>query len=102
MGTFIRTTPFAISKAANVSITFRDNNFEGASDKYRYPVICKGTFIVSGQEIEFTNTCGPWTADFDWSLIISGKFKIIRTADSLELTRFFDGGSYDRFVLKIQ
>ncbi|MEO7990715.1 MAG: hypothetical protein ABI663_14300 [Chryseolinea sp.] len=101
-GTFYRSNPGVKYTTAKVSITLKDNTFEGGSDTNRYPTICKGTYKISGEEIEFTNSCGPWTADFDWSLIISGKFQITTEGDKVRLTRNYDGGFYDRYELKMQ
>ena len=69
IGTFHRTG----LDTADVSILFNDNHFEGSSDKIKYPAICNGSFNIQGSVINFTDNCS-WTADFDWSLILSGAF----------------------------
>ncbi len=85
---------------ASVSLIINDNKFGGSSDMARYPVICEGTYEVVGHEIVFVNTCGPWTADFDWSLILGGSFEISYKNDLLILTRTYEFGFYDRYELR--
>jgi hypothetical protein len=73
-GTFQRQTSTGGS-ISNVSITFSENNYTGQSDVPRYPAICHGAYIVKRSDsITFQNACF-WTADFDWSLILSGDYK---------------------------
>ena len=69
LGTFHRTG----MDTSDVSILFRDGQFEGASDVNRYPAICNGSFALQGSMINFKDNCS-WTADFDWSLILTGTF----------------------------
>jgi hypothetical protein len=60
---------------AQVSLLFTGNRFEGQSNKQNYPAICRGSFLQDNNSINFTDSCS-WTANFDWSLILSGKFNI--------------------------
>ena len=74
------------------------NKFEGTSSIVKYPAICRGTFTLGGDEIEFRNGCA-WTAEFDWSLILSGKFKFTKEGDEIVITKS-DNGFFDIYRLK--
>jgi hypothetical protein len=99
-GQFIRSSPYRRTAASNVALSFTADEFSGNSDNTKYPAICKGTYKITGQEIEFTNNCA-WTADFDWSYILNGKFEITVNETQLEMTRFSNGQT-DRYQLKLQ
>ena len=71
MGTFSRTG----MDTASVSLLFNDNNFSGQSDRINYPAICRGSFDLNDNLIRFNDSCA-WTANFDWSLILSGQYNI--------------------------
>ena len=80
MGTFYRTN----NDTVNVTLTLTGNNFEGISDRVKYPAICNGTFSTTkngnDHKISFDNACA-WTADFDWSLILDGEYDLIFNPD---------------------
>lgn len=85
-GTFMRTSPLANYPTRDVSMTFAGPNFSGTGDDPQYPGICNGTFNIQGYEIEFTNACF-WTANFDWTLILSGKYEYSVSGDSVTLIK---------------
>lgn len=87
-GTFQRTSGTEVGEIANVTITFENNMWEGQSEKYRYPAICKGTYQIKGQIINFENQC-MFTADFDWTLILDGDFEINQTTDTFTMTKVY-------------
>ncbi|QED36808.1 hypothetical protein FK178_03370 [Antarcticibacterium arcticum] len=58
---------------SNVELTFTNGTFTGQTEVEKFPAICKGTYSISGNKITFYNTC-PWTAEFDWTLILSGEW----------------------------
>lgn len=49
--------------------------------------------------MSFTNGC-MWTAEFDWTLILSGDFKITRNDDELILVKERNPDNADYYVLK--
>lgn len=61
--------------SSNVILQLQNNEFSGSSTEgyVKFPAICKGTYIIENKEIIFENTC-IWTAEFDWSLILSGNW----------------------------
>lgn len=98
-GSFYRSSPSATYEASDVSITFRKNRFEGSSSVAKYPAICSGSYIVQEQEIEFVNEC-LWTAEFDWSYILFGKFTLTFEGDQMLLSRSYGEGGSDIYILK--
>jgi len=71
---------------AQVELTFSNGQFNGQSDQVLYPAICSGTYTVSGNTISFENGC-MWTANFDWTLILSENWTINSSNNSLILTK---------------
>lgn len=88
-GTFERTVNGQSEGVANVGLILEGNSFSGSGGPNRYPVICNGTFTVSGGSITFENACF-FTADFDWSLILSGSFRLSRVGGEYILQRSND------------
>lgn len=100
-GMFERTTGAGSTETSNVSITFSGNIYSGTSDKIKFPAICNGTYSVKNNEINFKNEC-VWTADFDWSLILSNNYSLRQKGDSLEIKREYPGQMTDHYKLKKQ
>jgi hypothetical protein len=102
-GTFFRAsknTDEPNYEVANVTITFTTNQFSGVSDKIHYPAICNGAYKITGHEIDFTNACF-FTADFDWSFILSGTYEIKSNGTLLQLQRT-SGSDTDYYYLTLQ
>lgn len=98
-GTFQRERGIAKDPTADVSLSFAAANFSGTSDSTKYPAICNGHFSVTADTINFQNQC-IWTADFDWSLILNGKYSFKAVGDSLEIKREYPGQIRDIYKLK--
>lgn len=96
-GTFQRTVEGNSQGIANVQLTFEGGLFNGNSDEQNYPVICSGSYSLNRSTIQFSNTC-MFTADFDWTLILNGDFRIEREGNELILTKS-DGVTVDRYSL---
>jgi hypothetical protein len=94
MGTFTRTG----MDTAQVSLLFRDGYFEGQSDRSNYPAICRGSFQTDDNTITFTDSCS-WTANFDWSLILSGTYQASLTDGTLRIWKT-NGAVTDEYVLR--
>lgn len=85
-GTFQRQTSTG-GQIANVTIIFSDSTWSGQSDVARYPALCHGNYNIIGKDsVSFNNAC-MWTADFDWSFILSFNYKIKISGKELELSR---------------
>ncbi|HET7002811.1 MAG TPA: hypothetical protein VFI33_15910, partial [Puia sp.] len=82
-GTFVRWQG-KDGPVSNVKITFSENAFNGSSDSLNYPSICSGSFNTTSNpdSIHFINQC-DFPANFDWTLILTGSYKLIQTGDSL-------------------
>ena len=70
-GTFSRTGMDTVA----VDITFIGNLFDGYSTRTKYPAICNGSFELNKNTVVFHDSC-VWTADFDWTFILDGEYKI--------------------------
>ena len=98
-GIFFRTSPGAAYETSDVTLSFEGNAFEGSSNIAKYPAICHGTFTLTGNEIDFNNLC-VWTAEFDWSYILYGKFTITSEGDEIIMTRNYGNGIVDTYKIK--
>ena len=90
---------FGASPPAIYRDSFSSNTYSGVSDKPRYPAFCDGTYNIEKQKIIFVNAC-VWTADFDWSLILSGEYNFTLIGKLLVITRSFLGSSTDTWIDK--
>ena len=97
VGTFQRELVWAENDTAKIKITFLANTWTGSSDKNNYPALCKGTYKIEGDTIIFENQC-EWTAEFDWSLILSGKYVIKTKGNTIEFYRDNRSGTSDTYV----
>lgn len=88
-GTFQRKSVTYERKIANVTLTFTGDKWEGTSNIEKYPALCRGTYSIDGDVITFENECA-WTAEFDWSLILSGKYLIEESGNNLDFYRVFN------------
>ncbi len=100
-GTFQRKSD-EYGNISHVELNFTSGKFSGQSDQGHYPGICNGTFLIKGDSVEFMNGCA-WTADFDWSLILSGSFAAKQNGNSLQLSRKSKKAQYeDVYILTKQ
>ncbi len=96
-GTFQREMVWSESDTANITLVFSANKWSGTGDHEKYPALCHGTYSVNGDTIDFTNEC-VWTADFDWSLILHGKYRIIMQGDGIEFYKDYRSATSDTYV----
>ena len=98
-GTFSRVMAENVSPISNIEIVFSKNSWNGSSDIIKYPGLCNGSYEIQADTIIFDNFCA-WTAEFDWSLILSGKYLYKKTGNSIEFSREALSGIYiDRYIL---
>jgi len=104
-GSFQREITWLPTDTSTVTLRFSGNTWSGSSSKPYYPALCKGTYTIIGDTIIFTNECA-WTANFDWTLILSGKYKIKIKSDSIEISKDYRSATsdtqVDRYKLKRQ
>lgn len=98
-GEFQRIDPKADYPVSNVTLTFTNGRFEGTSSQPKYPAICKGTYSIDGDDVTFKDEC-YWTAEFDWTLILSGEFKVSGTKDLLVMKGQRGDGISDVYRLR--
>jgi hypothetical protein len=96
-GTFQRELTWAESETANVTFTFSSNEWSGSSEIYKYPALSHGTYSIIGDTILFNNG-GFWTTEFDWSLILSGKYALSVNGDRIEFTRDYRNATSDTYI----
>jgi hypothetical protein len=96
-GTFQRQNAFGGGEISNVAITFSMYSWTGASDKNKYPALGNGSYSLDKKKVSFNNG-GVWTADFDWSLILSGDYEIIIYNDQIKISRGYSGPSTDAWT----
>jgi len=101
-GTFIRWQGKDGLKS-NVKITFSENAFNGSSDSLNYPSICSGSFSKTNNpdSIHFINQC-DFPANFDWTLILTGSYKLIQIGDSLYMRRVIGDFMYEEDVYSLR
>ncbi len=98
-GTFIRSSPTGKYMTADVTLILEDNTFRGMSSEHRYPAICQGTYSIKESIVTFQDTC-YWTADFDWTLILSGEWHAGITEDNVLILTRHRAGITDRYELR--
>jgi hypothetical protein len=98
-GYFTRSTVEEDGVPSRVTLTFAGNTFTGSSEVPKYPAICHGTYTIEGDKITFINSC-PWTADFDWTLVLSGEYIINVDDEQVKFFRDYDGKQTDVYLLK--
>ena len=101
-GTFVRWIEKQ-GAPSNVTITFSANHFNGNGDSLDYPSICSGTFTtsISPDSVQFTNQC-DFPANFDWTLILNGSYKLIQMGDSLYIRRIIGDFAYQEDIYSLR
>ena len=101
-GTFVRWQG-KDGPASNVKITFSGNAFNGTSDSLNYPAICSGSFTITydPDSIRFINQC-DFAANIDWTLILTGPYKLTETGDSLYFRRLIGDFAYEEDVYSLK
>lgn len=93
-GTFSRSG----GDVVDVSISFFENKFEGQSTRQKYPAICGGSYGRDNSSITFTDSC-VWTADFDWTLILDGRYNLTENGADIRIWRT-NGLQTDEYLLR--
>lgn len=97
-GTFQRTG----SPVSTVTITFSGSNWAGQSQTLQYPALCQGGYSTTIEgDISFDDVCF-WTANFDWTLILTGEYDFIMDGRNIELTKGYYNGTKDVYKLTRQ
>lgn len=99
IGTFQRIPVWSDGQISNISITFSSGKWSGQSDISKYPALCHGTYEVQNNKLIFQNECA-WTAEFDWSLILSGEYQFTINGNSLIFTRDYRNSTNDTYYDK--
>jgi len=101
VGTFQRLTSGS-GQISNVTFKFSADNWTGHSQFEKYPALCHGTYKSSAPDnITFENAC-IWTAEFDWTIILSREYKLKVLGNSIEISRDYNGTHKDIYTLTKQ
>ena len=100
-GTFQRESVWSSSDTANITLTFSSNQWSGSGDREKYPALCHGTYSINGDTIIFGNECA-WTAEFDWSLILAGKYALKQSGNTIEFSRDYRSSTSDTYIDKFR
>ena len=95
-GTFQRSLISGDEQIANVLISFNEGKWSGQSDIPNYPALCRGTYRIENNKLIFENECA-WTADFDWSLILSGMYEYNLSGDSLFISKKYGNAAIETY-----
>jgi hypothetical protein len=76
-----------------VSFSFSSPNYNTVTAPSGFTAASKGTYTLSGNVISLTDSL-VHTANFDWGLILSGKYNYNVDADSLIITRMAGENTY--------
>lgn len=98
-GHFTMSTQYAKYAPSKITLIFTTNGFLGEVDFNNNRAVCKGTYKITGQEIEFFNTCSE-TDEFYWTYVLNGKFELSVDAGQLEMRRYLNGGMYN-YILQL-
>lgn len=82
----------------SITLSIDDYRFEGGSEAARFPAICRGAVGWDEYTIQFDDEC-VWTADFDWTLILSGTYTYAYSKDKLTFWRG-TGDFYERYTIE--
>ncbi|MCG2615407.1 hypothetical protein LZZ85_13995 [Terrimonas sp. NA20] len=82
---------------ADISLSIVGNRFEGQGSHQNYPAICSGSFSENQSSITFQDSCA-WPANFDWSLILNGRYEFSVDSKNVRIWRI-NGSSTDEYVL---
>jgi hypothetical protein len=96
IGTFQRQLAFGGGDTAHVTITFSSNKWTGQSYRFHYPALCHGTYNIDKNKIVFANDC-VWTAEFDWTLILSGEYDFSTNGNHLTIYHDYSGPTIDSY-----
>ena len=104
-GTYIGTFQRSNNNTANITIIIDSNNWSGISNLEKYPALCNGTYSIIGDSILFTNDC-VWTTEFDWSLILKGKYEFKEDGNTIEISKKYysegDVTDIDKYIITRQ
>jgi hypothetical protein len=89
------------TKSGQTILELKDGKFASSGNTNRIPAGGSGTFSPENKKITF-NDENPWTADFDWNLILNGKYDYAFDGKKLNLSADKNGAGNYRYDLEKQ
>ena len=74
--------------SADAEVSFSDSRYSSKGNTGYVPAGGSGTFAIQNDQIVDFKDENIWTANFDWGLILNGKYKYEVKGDSLILNRY--------------
>lgn len=100
-GEFSRFSPDGRCIPTPVTLVIENNSFNGFSEITKSPAIGAGSYKLAGTEIEFTDQ-RVWTAEFDWTYVLNGKYKFKTIGDEVIIVRMYANQATDVYKLRWQ
>lgn len=83
-----------------VTVTFGNGRYTSSAAADRFPAGGTGTFELEQDNISFADE-NIWTADFDWNLVLNGKYEYSLTGHQLHFSaQKNDVGVYEYILTK--
>lgn len=88
-------------KEGETNLKLRDSTYRSKGQPNRVPAGGSGSWKIDGNTLVFRDK-NIWTADFDWHLILNGKYRYEIKGDSLILTGHRPNAKYYTYRLRKQ
>ncbi len=90
------------SSAGGVTLILEDGRyycFGKEGNPYRTPAGGSGRYYIDGNKIVFSDE-NVWTAEFDWNLILNGKYDYTAKGSTLVIASSKNDVGYYKYILK--
>lgn len=99
-GTFTVTNSTGVSTGA-VTLELKNGRFSCSGNSDRIPAGGSGSYSVTNGKIVFVDE-NFWTADFDWNLILNGRYDYTFDGKILQISTFKNDVGFYRYDLEKQ
>lgn len=90
-GTFYYGTLYGTIQEAPAQLSIKNGRFSMPGTANRLPAGGKGSFAINDKNNIVFSDENVWTADFNWALILNGKYSFETKSDSLNLNKISEG-----------
>lgn len=89
------------TQSGETTLELKNGRFSCSANSNRIPAGGSGSYTIDKNTITFSDE-NPHTAEFDWGLVLSGKYNYTFDGSDLKLERVSEGIGRYRYNLKIQ